>query len=356
MNTIAAFITRMIFTRFVTILFTIALFVMTLEVVAYISEILNLDSNAGLAIMRYMAWRSPSVLAVFLPMSLLLAILLTITELTYRNEMIAIFASGVSPLRVVIMLVPLALFIGAFHFALLDRAIPATTPTLKLWGIGDYAKNKINVENADPVWIRSGPDIMRAVKVSADGKHLEGVIIFKRDLDGRLKEQIYAGTADQDQDRWRLRNVAIYYNGSQTPNRLNDMIYSGTMRPASANRTGDPDDMTITELSDFIANQGYGLRPVFVYQTAWHKRLAALPIALVMIMMCVPMAAKFRRGGGLGMLFVVGVGLGFLFFIADGISTTLGELGIAPAWLSAWTPVLIFAAIGLSFIARTERV
>jgi lipopolysaccharide export system permease protein len=356
MNTIARLLTRMIVLRFATILLCITIFVITLEVVGYVGEILNIDSNGILAVTSYLTYRSPGILAVFLPMSLLLALLLTITELSYRNEMTAIFAAGISPTRIIIMLMPLALLIGAMQFALLDRAIPATTPTLKLWGIGDYAKNKINVSNTDPIWIRSGNDIMRATKVNADGKHLEGVIIFRRDGAGTLKEQIYADKADQVQDRWRLTKVVVYYNGSETPNRLDSLIYSGTMRPAGSNRTGDPDDMTMSELNDFISNQGYGVRPVSVYQTGWHKRLASIMIAMVMITLCIPMAAKFRRGGGLGVMFAIGVALGFLFFISDGIATTLGEVGLVAPWLAAWTPLLVFSAIGLSFVARTEHV
>ncbi len=356
MSTIASLLTRMIVLRFVTILLSITIFVVTLEVVGYIKDVLDIDSNGFTSVLRYLTYRSPGILAVFLPMSLLLAVLLSITELSYRNEMTAIFAAGISPLRIIFMLLPMALIIGGVQFLLLDRAIPATTPTLKLWGIGDYAKNKINVSNTDPIWIRSGTDIMRATKVSGDGKHLEGVIIFRRDEAGSLKEQIYADQADQVQDRWRLTRVVVYYNGSQSPNRLDSLIYTGTMRPAGANRTGDPEDMNLAELNDFIANKGYGVRPVSIYQTGWHKRLASLVVAVVMIMLCIPMAARFRRGGGLGVLFAIGVALGFLFFISDGIATTLGELGIVAPWLAAWTPLLIFSAIGLSLVARTERV
>lgn len=356
MNTIASFLTRMILTRFIAILLCITVFVITLEVVGYISEILKLDPNSFFAISKYFIWRSPGIVAVFLPMSLLLALLLAITELTYRNEMTAIFATGISPLRVVFMLLPLAFLIGAMQFLLIDRAIPATTPMLKVWGIGDYAKSKINVDSADPVYIRSGNDIMRAKKVSLDGKRLDGVIIFKRDVDGNLKEQIHAETAEQEQDRWHLSHIVVYYSDAKPPVRLDSLVYSGSIRPAGANRTGDPEDMTLGELSDFVANQGYGVRPVFVYQTGWHKRIASSTIAFVMILLCIPMSAKFRRGGGLGILFAVGVALGFLFFIADGISTTLGEMGIVAPWLAAWAPVLVFTALGATFMARTESV
>ena len=50
-----------------------------------------------------------------------------------------------------------------------------------------------------------------------------------------------------------------------------------------------------------------------------------------MIALCVPLATRFRRGGGLGMLFVVGVGLGFVYFVVDGIAADHGRTGLRHA-------------------------
>ena len=79
-------------------------------------------------------------------------------------------------------------------------------------------------------------------------------------------------------------------------------------------------------------------------------------IAVVMVALCVPLAARFRRGGGLGILFALGVGLGFAFFVLDGISLSVGELGFVSPWLGAWMPVLVFAAIAAYLTLQTERV
>jgi lipopolysaccharide export system permease protein len=356
MSTIAGFLTRMILLRFFTILLGITAFVLTLEVVGYVSDILALGGNPFVAIAKYALMRSPSILSTFLPMSLLLALLLSITELTYRNEMAAIWAAGVSPVRLITMLIPVALVTGGLHFLINDQAIPAAAPTLKLWGIGDYAAKKLNVSSTDPIWIRSGTDIMRATKVSADSRSLEDVIVFRRDAGGLLKEQIYAKSAAQDSDRWLLRNVVVYYRNNLPPDRMDTLVYTGAMRPANATRSGDPEEMTLQDLNYFVANQGFGIRPVYVYQTWWHKRLTPFVVALMMISLCIPLATRFRRGGGLGTLFAVGIGLGFLFFVSDGIASTVGELGLVTPWLAAWTPVIIFSTIALGFVARTERV
>ena len=298
LTTIAGFLSRMILLRFATILLGITAFVLTLEVVGYVNEILALDANPLSAIGRYVFLRSPAILSTFLPMSLLLALLLTITELTYRNEMSAIFALGVSPIRLIIMLLPVALVVGGLHFLINDQAIPAAAPTLKLWGIGDYAAKKINVSQSDPIWIRSGPDIMRAKQVSADSKSLEDVIVFRREDSGLLKEQIYAQTAAQDGDRWLLKNVIIYYSNNLPPDRLDSLVYTGKMRPANVTKSGDPEEMTLQDLGYFISNDGFGIRPVYVYKTWWHKRLTPFLVSIMMVALCVPLATRFRRGGG----------------------------------------------------------
>lgn len=349
-------ISRMIMVRFIAILTGLALFVLTLEIVTYAREILALESGNAI-IFKYLLARAPATLATFLPMSLLLALLLTLTELSYRNELTAIWAMGISPLRLILTLVPLAILIGALHFVLVDRAVPAVAPTLRNWGIADYGEKKLKVGERDPLWLRSGSDIIRTASASPDSRRLEDVVIFKRNEQGLLLEQVYAASASLDENGWKLQNSVTYRADGSPAIRATSAVYAGEARPAEAGyRSGDPEEMTISDLSYFIANNGFGIRPTFVYRTWWHKRLTALAVSLVMISLCVPLATRFRRGGGLGWLFAAGVGLGFTFFVFDGIATSVGELGLVSPWLAAWLPVLLFAGLALYLLGRAERV
>ena len=357
MKIIGWMLTRMILTRFLGILFGISIFVLTLEVVSYSKEILALDRGHSSIMFRYILMRSPATLATFLQMSMLLALLLTLTELSYRNETSAIWAAGGSPLRLIIMLLPVAFVTGGLNFLLSDQAVPATAPQLKEWGIADYGEKKLKLGERDPIWMRSGPDILRASSSNADATVLQDVIIFRRDPNGILREQIVANQADLNGDRWDLKNVIVYYRENLAPNRLDSMIYSGAMKPAATGaRSGDPEEMTFSDLNYFIATSGFGSRPVWVYETWWQKRLSLFFATLVMIALCVPLATRFRRGGGIGMLFGVGVGLGFLFFMVDGIALTMGELGFVKPWMAAWLPVLSFGALAAALGFRMERV
>jgi lipopolysaccharide export system permease protein len=357
MKTIGWMLTRMIVTRFIGILIGITVFVLTLEIISYAKEILALDKGGSTIMFKYMAMRAPSTLATFLPMSMLLAILLTLTELSYRNEITAIWTSGTSPRRLIIMLLPLAFVTGGLHFLLNDQAIPAVAPQLKEWGVADYGEKKLKLGERDPIWMRSGTDILRAASSNAQSTKLEDVVIFRRDPNGILREQIVAKQAELQGERWNLKNVIVYYRENLPANRLDSLVYSGAMKPAAAGaRSGDPEEMTISDLSYFIANSGFGIRPTWVYETWWQKRISLFFATLVMIALCIPLATRFRRGGGLGMLFAMGVGLGFLYFVVDGLALTMGELGFVKPWMAAWMPVLSFGALATALGLRIDRV
>ena len=357
MSSIGWMLTRMILVRFIPILIGVSLFVLTLEAVSYAKEILALDKGNLTILFQYMFYRAPSELATFLPMSLLLAVLLTLTELSYRNEIAAIWATGTSPLRLIFMLLPIAFLTGGLQFLLSDQGVPSAAPQLNAWGIADYNEKKLKLGENDPIWMRSGTDILRAATANPDATQLQDVIIFRRNEDGLLREQIFAKKAALDGNRWLLNNVAIYYRENLPPSRLDSLVYSGAIKPAASGaRTGDPEEMSVADLGYFISNGGFGIRPVWVYETWLQKRFALFLSPLVMIAICVPMATRFRRGGGLGLLFAAGVGMGFLYFVVDGIAMTMGELGFVPSWLAAWLPIMAFGSTAMALGLRMDRV
>lgn len=357
MSLVSRLLVRMIGLRFLGVLIGISLFVLSLDILNNVKDIQALRPGSSWILIEYALFRAPSVFANYLGLSVLLASLLSLTELSYRNELVAIWGSGVSPARLCAMLLPLAILAGGLQFVLSDTAIPRTVPQLRDWGVGDYGRDKLKVGEKDPIWLRSGTDILRAGSANAESTDLEDVIIFRRDATGLLREQIYARQAVLAGGRWTLSGVDVYYRDSLNPSRLATLIYSGAMKPAQAGaRSGAPEEMSFLDLGYFIDNTGFGIRPVWVYETWRHKRVAAVFTSLVMIGLCIPLALRFRRGGGLGALFGIGIGLGFLFFIVDGISLTMGELGFVAPWLAAWLPPLLFGALAALMALRAENV
>jgi lipopolysaccharide export system permease protein len=357
MKIVAWMLTRMVAARFIAILCGISFLVLSLDLLGNARDVQALAPGQLSILFKYMAWRAPAIVSNYVGISILLAMLLTLTELSYRNEIVALWAAGLSPVRVTVMLLPLAFLIGGLQYILSDMAIPATTPQLREWGIGDYGRAKLKVGEKDPIWIRSGPDILRAGSANADSTELRDVIIFRRDQSGLLREQIYARSSKLSGDRWTLSDVLVYYRDNLEPSKLDTLVYSGAMKPAQAGaRSGEPEEMSLSDLFYFIDNQGFGIRPIWVYETWANKRIALFFTGLIMITLCIPLAARFRRGGGLGAMFAIGVGLGFCYFIADGVALTMGELGFVAPWLAAWLPVAAFGALSAVLTLRAENV
>ena len=356
MRIIGWLLTRMLLLRFFIILFGITIFVLSLDLIANTDDILKLHNGDLSAIAVYASLRAPGLASQFVIISALIAALLMLTDISRHSELVAIWSSGVSQFRIIAALMPVATLIGIGHFLLIDRAVPAVTPLLHEWGIGDFSEKALNIGPNDPIWMRAGNDILRAKKTNAAATELEDIIIFRRDSEGLITEQVFARKATLINGRWVLTDVATYFRANEDPVRLSRLIYSEPLRPATeGTRSGDPAEMSLATLSYFITNAGFGIRPAHVYRTWRHKRIATLLSTILMIVIAVPLSIRFRRGGGLGLFFVTGIAMGFGFFLFEGISLTMGELGIMPPWFAAWTPILVFLSAAGAIAFKQEN-
>jgi lipopolysaccharide export system permease protein len=355
MTTLSLLLSKLFIMRFILILFGVTTFVLSLDIVTYADDILAVNNGELSGIWYYALLRAPGIAAQFIMISILIALLLMLTEISRNSELVAIWGAGVSQVRLLAALMPVAIALGLFNFALVDRAVPLAAPTLHSWAIGDYSNKKLSIGNEDPIWMRSGKDIIRAVSTNVSTTKLSQVTVFRRDESGILQEQIMADTAELRGQRWLLTNVTIYSRENLPPTHLKQLIYTGLMRPAATGtRKGDPEEMTVGDLLYFVNNSGFGLRPSHVYSTWVHKRFASLATGILMLFIAIPLAHRYKRGGGLGMLFSAGIGMGFGYFIFDGITLTMGELGILPPWAAGWMPPLIFTGIAGTIAVNYE--
>lgn len=355
MSIIGLMITRMVLVRFFAILMGLSIFIVTLDAATYANDILELKNNDVNAIAVYALLRLPSVMSDFLPFCVLLATLLALMELSYRNELTAIWGAGQSPFSIMGRVLPIGLLLGGINFLINDQAIPRAAPTLHEWAIGDYSEKKLQIGERDPIWMRSGNDILRAAGSNARSTKLEDITIFRRDEKGLLSEQIHAEKAELVAGRWELTNAIVYTRAEMAPTKLERMVYSGTIRPAAKGaRSGDPEEMSAADLGWFISNAGFGIKPTYLYQTWLNKRLSLFVSSFLMMALCVPLASRFRRGGGIGMFFIIGVGLGWSYFVLEGIALTMGELGFVPPWMAVWVPIGALAALTTSLALNAE--
>ena len=121
--TLSFMLTRMVASRFAMILAGITMFVLTLDVVTYAPDVLALHNDELSSVAKYALLRLPGVASAFVGIAALLALLLMLTELSHQSELVAIWNTGISQLRLILIIAPVALLIGVLHFLIDDQAV-----------------------------------------------------------------------------------------------------------------------------------------------------------------------------------------------------------------------------------------
>lgn len=349
MKTITLYMSQLFISRFLLILLGVTAMVLTLDLFIYGEEVSASRPNDPYALLTYAALSAPGIVSKFYSLVVLLAILLALTELSRHNELIVIWSAGASQIQIFLALAPLALVLGLAHFLIDDQVAPKTSSALFEWGVGKFSSARYQRDLDAPVWMKSGNDIIRAGQRDENSDILKDITIFRRAKNGQLTEQIEAERAQRQNDHWQLQQVRIYSGENGQVIQMPDMVYYGSLRSAITGRNkGDPGEMSLSQLFYFSQNAGFGVRPAYVYETWAHKRLATLLTGLMALLIAVPIAHSFRRGGGFGVLFLLGITIGFAYFIYTGVTLALGQGGILPPLLAGWlAPTTLLTVSGM---------
>ena len=158
MKIIGWMLTRMILVRFIFILLGISIFVITLDIVTYPRRSWRCAATAvGDHLRICLAARRPACCRPSCRSACCSLCFSSLTELSYRNEMPAIWSAGVSPVRLMVMLLPFALLAGGLHFLLNDQAVPRPRPTCANGASAITARRSSrSAASGDPIWMRAG--------------------------------------------------------------------------------------------------------------------------------------------------------------------------------------------------------
>jgi lipopolysaccharide export system permease protein len=343
---IARYVGRLLLGRFVILLLGLSTLMMLLEFLADSDQVIASTDHAVRAVAFYMVLRLPAILAELIPIAALLAGLVSFTELARHSELTAIYAGGMSKVRLAGAVLPVALLIGGFQFLIEDQAQPVATRQLRAWGVGDYNPER---DAANQIWLRHGDEILRIGAIDAQRAELRNLTIFRRDADGNLTAKIQAARAVAQGDRWMLFDVARSEVASASVDTAASMPWAGDLDAADLDTLiASPSEMPLRDLLRVIEQPELGSQPIYRYATWLHERLAAPVTTAMLLLLTVALARPPHGRATQGMLVAIGIGLGFLLWTFDGLVLNFGDLGLLPPALAAWTPVPVIGAIALT--------
>jgi lipopolysaccharide export system permease protein len=356
--TVAKYMARLFLVRTFAILFALVLVLQALDLLSESGNILAVKGNGQAQILHYISLRSPEIISLFLPFSVLLGTILTLVTMNQNSEIIALKGAGLSAHQVLAPLIIASFGVAIVSFAFNDRIVSRASATLAQWKRADYGQLPIDRGDRANVWVRDGNDLVRFEQVQGRGDQvrLGGITVYDRQ-DGVLRSIIRAPRGQRDGDGWRIGSPVLRFDvatGRQTsaPSLIVARgVDPGQLTLAAVNADGLSFGALRTAIDD-LARSG---RPTKALEGAlWHKLSGPLSSVLMPLLGAVA-AFGIARSGKLFVRAVIGMALGFAYFVADNFALAMGDLGAYPPFLAAWAPFILFLLIGEAVLIRTEE-
>jgi LPS export ABC transporter permease LptG len=359
-------IDRYVIREFVKILALVLLSTAALAIIVDYTEIANdiranhIPLHVVLAYYRFLIFQ---LLNWTIPISVLVATLVTFGIMSKNNEVTAIKSGGVSLFRVATPIVFIAVVISVLSYLMLDFVLPYSNQRV------DAIRHRIQrgkekasaAANQQKLWVAGkGRYLINFLSYDRNLRELTQVQIFEfHPTVFRLTRRVYAQTA-----RWNGR-AWVFENGwmrSFPDDRTT--IYTPITQPiAIASYRETPDDfateartadqMTFAQLRryiDTIRRAGYSAEKLTVQlwvKTSWPA------LSIVMVLIALPFAFRIGKRGA---LYGVGIALvlGIFYWMVFLVFTKFGEVGNLPPILSAWAANVLFAIAAVYMFLHVE--
>ncbi len=339
------------------ILAALVLVLQSLDLLSESGRILAHAGNGDAEIWRYVSLRTPEIIARFLPFSVLLGTIITLTTLNQNSEIVALKASGLSAHQVLAPLIVASLGVALISFTFNDRIVARATGTLDQWQKAEYAPVPIDRGDRSNVWVRDGDDLIEVGQIRGRGNaaRLANITLYDRQ-GGNLVGIISAPNGKRDGKAWQIGPATRFDVKSGKMSPLGTITVADGVRPDQFTlSTVDPDGLSFSALSSAIADLSDAGRPTKALEgSLWHKLSGPLSSVLMPLLGAVA-AFGLARSGKLFLRAVIGMALGFTYFVADNFALAMGNLGAYPPFLAAWAPFLLFFLIGEAVLVRTEE-
>lgn len=345
-------------------IFVIALgaFVMIYILVDFFERIDNfIEAGAKLHLMFfYILFKLPLVVDQMTPVAVLMSTIISLGLLARSNEIVALKASGVSPLRIVFPMLFFAAFVSMISFANNESVMPyANRRYNSIWKTHVQKKAPEFVSKYESIWYRGDGSIYTIRTFDVNAETLFGITVNQFDSSFATTKRIQAKRAEWTNGRWLFFDGTIKKktaDGTYAVSTFSERTFPLKETPEDFKKGVKPsDEMGFRELARYarkIENEGYSAR---TYWVDMHVKLAFPCISLIMSLVGTSLALRKEKGRGAAS----GIGIGFiivaLYLVTFELFKTLGYTAIVPPAVAAWGSNILFGAIGTCLIIGATR-
>jgi LPS export ABC transporter permease LptF/LPS export ABC transporter permease LptG len=338
----------------------------------YISTFLELSDKVfrGQAtwamLWSYFWFVTPQYLYYILPLSVLLAALVTVGLLTKNSELVVMKACGISLYRIALPMIAGAVVAGGILWFLDESVLGPSNRRAEAIRHVIRGGSPETFDVLHRQWVTgTGGEIYHYDYYDPRTQRLSGLSVYEFSEGMRtLTRRTYAELAtyvdarqQRVNDSWTLQrgwsreltpsgDTRVFTPFAESNARLEPAAYFDTQQP-------DERFMSYAQLRDYTAGLRASGFDVSAQLVALERKLSFPFVTLVMTLLAVPFAVTTGRRGamyGIG----VGIVLAICYWIAISVFAALGTGGVMTPLLAAWAPNLLFGA-GAGYLLLTVR-
>lgn len=355
---------RYLLIQFLAILGTCLLASSTLFLVVDLFERMRIFVEEGATFIQaisYLLYKIPLMLQILMPVSLLIATLISVGRLSQNSEIIAMRAGGASVFWLAKPLLTAGLLFSLLGFVLSETVVPwATRRGEEIYHFDIRKKADKGKYSRTNYWYRKdnrffniGYYDSRAKKIAALSLfELSNSFVVKRRIDspevswkgsdiGWSMENVAESAADDQGTVYTTKYTKLPLVIDETPADFYQM-----------DRT--PESMTYRELKQYAAKLSAEGVPVTDYLVSLAAKISFPFVNLIAVLVAFPFALTSHRSGNMTFSFVMGIGIGFAYYILHAVSISLGSAELLPIAASAWLANIVLGLVGTYYLVGAE--
>lgn len=306
---------------------------------------------------RYLLFLLPLVSVEVLPATILIAVLLTYALLARRREAVAWWACGQSVYRLMVPGLLFAMFAGYATWLIQERVMPAANVKQDALRAQIRGGQPRVTTGTGRQWLASnGGQRLYSYEYDDQSNTLHEPVVYDFDADGVHLVSITKGSSGYwtASDRLALKDAEILsLKGLEVDRNEVALLELKGVEPGVVFRPtiDKPSQLSSAGLKTYLAAARRRGMEVSALALALQRKYATPFSAIVMAFIGIPLALSFGRKGAVIAL-CVAVGVSVAYLGVGGGFEQLGNHGMLPPAVAAWSPPIIFAAAGTYFLSR----
>jgi len=310
----------------------------------------------------YFALKVPQTVFNITPVSLLVALLVTLGIMNRNREITAVRCAGVT---LTSLCAPLVLFgflasIGVF---LTNELIVPAANRQQRYVLDVHIKNRPSrsIFRQNRIWFYGERNTVFNVQLlDPVERSMEGVTLFRFDRSGtRLVQRIDARRARYRRGGWQFSNVTMRSflpNGSIAARFFRERRLPLPEKPEDISQYRErPQEMSYQALAEYIRKlRRSGFNPA-AYEVDLRSKISLPLVSLVIALLAIPLAFRSGASGGIVASLGASITLGFAYWVVISMAISLGHAAKMPPLLAAWIPNLFFSALAAYFWLKIEH-